>query len=219
MADGPGGILHAVDGGKSKLPAVAGRPQVRPALAGDVEDLVHVRVELADKAAHGGAVGLYLLFRIGRYGGCGCGVVPGALAYGEGQTDRDVLKLETAMVSANALSTAQLETGIREIINNQNKNTAAILEGQKDLYIRDLERVATQQFITSQNEQTRNLITLATANQEAKSAAEACALNNRLTQIEDKMLKAPMPVPFVGLPTVGCANYGAFPGSCCPTTV
>lgn len=152
-------------------------------------------------------------------GGCGYGVVPGALAYGEGQTDRDVLKLETAMVSANALSTAQLETGIREIINNQNKNTAAILEGQKDLYIRDLERVATQQFITSQNEQTRNLITLATANQEAKSAAEACALNNRLTQIEDKMLKAPMPVPFVGLPTVGCANYGAFPGSCCPTTV
>lgn len=33
-------------------------------------------------------------------GNCGCGVVPGALAYGEGQTDRDVLKLETAMVSA-----------------------------------------------------------------------------------------------------------------------
>lgn len=152
-------------------------------------------------------------------GGCGCGVVPGALAYGEGQTDRDVLKLETAMVSANALSTAQLETGIREIINNQNKNTAAILEGQKDLYIRDLERVATQQFITSQNEQTRNLITLATANQEAKSAAEACALNNRLAQIEDKMLKAPQFTPFGGLPLIGCANYGGWNGGCCPTTV
>lgn len=153
-------------------------------------------------------------------GGCGCGVVPGALAYGEGQTDRDVLKLETAMVSANALSTAQLETGIRQIINNQDKNTAAILEGQKDLYIRDLERVATQQFITSQNEQTRNLITLATANQEAKSAAEACALNNRLAQIEDKMLKAPQFVPVGGLPLIGCGNYGYnFSGSCCPTTV
>lgn len=152
-------------------------------------------------------------------GNCGCGVVPGALAYGEGQTDRDVLKLETAMVSANALSTAQLETGIREIINNQNKNTAAILEGQKDLYIRDLERVATQQFITSQNEQTRNLITLATANQEAKSAAEACALNNRLAQIEDKMLKAPQFTPFGGLPLIGCANYGGWNGGCCPTTV
>lgn len=155
-------------------------------------------------------------------GNCGCGVVPGALAYGEGQTDRDVLKLETAMVSANALSTAQLETGIRQIINNQDKNTAAILEGQKDLYIRDLERVATQQFITSQNEQTRNLITLATANQEAKSAAEACALNNRLAQIEDKMLKAPTFTPFGGLPLIGCSNYGwnnGWNGGCCPTSV
>lgn len=150
-------------------------------------------------------------------GNCGCGVMP------YGQTDRDVLKLETAMVSGNALSTAQLETGIRQILNNQDKNTAAILEGQKDLYIRDLERVATQQFITSQNEQTRNLITLATANQEAKSAAEACALNNRLTQIEDKMLKAPTFTPFGGLPLIGCANYGGWGngwnGGCCPTSV
>lgn len=153
-------------------------------------------------------------------GNCGCGVVPGALAYGEGQTDRDVLKLETAMVSANALSTAQLETGIRQIINNQDKNTAAILEGQKDLYIRDLERVATQQFITSQNEQTRNLITLATANQEAKSAAETAALNARLDGIECKMLKTPQFMPVGGLPLIGCGNYGYnFSGSCCPTTV
>ena len=152
-------------------------------------------------------------------GGCG-GWVPGFTPCG--QTDRDVLKLETAMVNANALSTAQLETGIREIINNQDKNTAAILEGQKDLYIRDLERVATQQFITSQNEQTRNLITLTTANQEAKAAAETCSINNRLTQIEDKMLKAPTFTPFGGLPLIGCSNYGwnnGWNGGCCPTTV
>lgn len=152
-------------------------------------------------------------------GNCGCGVVPGSLASGEGQTDRDVLKLETAMVSANALSTAQLETGIREIINNQNKNTAEILNGQKDLYIRDLERVATQMFIAGQNEQTRNLITLTTANQEAKSAAEACAINSRLTQIEDKMLTAPTFTPFGGLPLIGCANYGGWNGGCCSTSV
>lgn len=146
-------------------------------------------------------------------GNCGCGVMP------YGQADRDVLKLETAMVSGNALSTAQLETGIRQIINNQDKNTAAILEGQKDLYIRDLERVATQQFITSQNEQTRNLITLATANQEAKSAAETAALNARLDGIECKMLKTPQFTPFGGLPLIGCANYGGWNGGCCPTTV
>ncbi len=146
-------------------------------------------------------------------GNCGCGVMP------YGQADRDVLKLETAMVSGNALSTAQLETGIRQIINNQDKNTAAILEGQKDLYIRDLERVATQQFITSQNEQTRNLITLATANQEAKSAAETAALIARLDGIECKMLKTPQFTPFGGLPLIGCANYGGWNGGCCPTTV
>lgn len=156
-------------------------------------------------------------------GNCGGGyAVPAYAGFCGGQTDRDVLKLETAMVSANALSTAQLETGIREIINNQNKNTAEILNGQKDLYIRDLERVATQQFITSQNEQTRNLITLTTANQEAKAAAEACAINNRLAQIEDKMLKAPTFTPFGGLPLIGCSNYGwnnGWNGGCCPTTV
>ena len=116
----------------------------------------------------------------------------------------------------------KLRNAAREIINNQNKNTAEILNGQKDLYIRDLERVATQQFITSQNEQTRNLITLTTANQEAKAAAEACAINNRLTQIEDKMLKAPTFTPFGGLPLIGCSNYGwnnGWNGGCCPTTV
>lgn len=170
---------------------------------------------------------LFLLILFGLFGGnrcggglfggwnnnCGCGF-PGALAYGEGQTGRDVLKLETAMVSSNALSTAQLETGIREIINNQNKNTAAILDGQKDLYIRDLERVATQQFITSQNEQTRNLITLANANAEAKSAAETAALNARLDGIECKMLKTPQFTPFGGLPLIGCANYGWNNGCC-----
>lgn len=170
---------------------------------------------------------LFLLILFGLFGGnrcggglfggwnnsCGCGF-PGALAYGEGQTGRDVLKLETAMVSGNALSTAQLETGIREIINNQNKNTAAILDGQKDLYIRDLERVATQQFITSQNEQTRNLITLANANAEAKSAAETAALNARLDGIECRMLKTPQFMPFGGLPLIGCANYGWNNGCC-----
>lgn len=146
-------------------------------------------------------------------GNCSCGVMP------YGQADRDVLKLETAMVSGNALSTAQLETGIREIINNQDRNTAAILEGQKDLYIRDLERVATQQFITGQNEQTRNLIAMATANQEAKAAADTAALNARLDGIEYRMLKTPQFMPFGGMPLIGCANYGGWNGGCCPTSV
>ena len=156
----------------------------------------------------------------GGWGNAGCGLGAGFPSCG--QTDRDVLKLETAMVSANALSTAQLETGIRAILNNQDKNTAAILDGQKDMYIRQLEQQATQMFVTNQNEQTRNLITLTTANQEAKSAADACAINNRLTQIEDKMLKAPQFTPFGGMPLIGCSNYGwnnGWNGGCCPTAV
>lgn len=154
--------------------------------------------------------------RGGLFGGWGNGCGNGyGWGCGEGQADRDVLKLETAMTSQNALNTAQLETGIRAILNNQDKNTAAILEGQKDLYIRDLERIATQQFITSQNEQTRSLITLSNAQNEAKSAAETCALNARLSRIEETMLKAPTFTPFGGMPLIGCSNVSSNCGCGC----
>lgn len=131
--------------------------------------------------------------------GCGCG-------FSSCNTDRDVLKLETAMTAQNALNNANLDTLARTILTNQDRNTAAILDGQKDLYIRDLERIATQQFITSQNEQTRNLINMSTAQAEAKSAAGVCELNHRLDVIQAEMLKRPPFQAFGGLPVVGCNN-------------
>lgn len=139
--------------------------------------------------------------------GCGCG-------FSSCNTDRDVLKLETAMTAQNALNNANLDTLARTILTNQDKNTAAILDGQKDLYIRDLERIATQQFITSQNEQTRNLINMQTAQAEAKSAAQNCELNHRLDVIQAEMLKRPPFMPFGALPVAGCTNLPA-PGCGC----
>lgn len=152
--------------------------------------------------------------RGGWFGGWGNGCGNG-YGCGDNQTDRDVLKLETAMTSQNALNTAQLETGLRAIIDNNNANTATVLKGQTELYIRDIERLATQQFITAQNEQTRNLITLTTAQQEGKSAAETCALNARLAQIEAQMLKAPAFTPFGGMPVIGCSNVSSNCGCGC----
>lgn len=144
----------------------------------------------------------------GGFTGCGCG-------FSNCNTDRDVLKLETAMTAQNAVSNAQLETLARTILTNQDKNTAAILDGQKDLYIRDLERIATQQFITGQNEQTRNLINMSTAQAEAKSAAQTCELNHRLDVIQSEMLKRPPFQAFGGLPVVGCNNLPAACGCGC----
>ena len=131
--------------------------------------------------------------------GCGCG-------FSNCNTDRDVLKLETTMTAQNALNNANLDTLARTILTNQDKNTAAILDGQKDLYIRDLERIATQQFITSQNEQTRNLINMSTAQAEAKGAAQNCELNHRLDVIQAEMLKRPPFMPCGALPVAGCSN-------------
>lgn len=143
-------------------------------------------------------------------GGCGCGD-----ACNNYTTDRDVLKLETAMTAQNALNNAQLETLARTLITNQDKGFASILDGQKDMYIKQLEQQATQMFITNQNEQTRQLITLTSAESEAKNASAACILGHRLDRIESEMLKRPTFEPFGGLPVIGCNNLPRTCGTCC----
>lgn len=82
------------------------------------------------------------------------------------------------------------------MINNDNTNTAAILSGQKDLYIKQLEQQATQMFITAQNDQTRNMMMMLNAEQ-----------NRRLDSIECNMLRRPPVYPTVCVP---CSQ-----GSCC----
>lgn len=96
--------------------------------------------------------------------------------------------------------TTQLETAFRQTINNDNLNTARILDGQKDLYISQLERENTKLYIDSKHDQT--LFALQASNAE---------LNRRLDGIDCNMLKRPPVYPTVCVPC-GVQNNGC--GSC-----
>ena len=156
---------------------------------------------------------LILFWGVGRNGfgaGNACAAESGCSNY---TTDRDVLELKCNVTAQNAVLQEQLNTASRTIVQQSDANTAAILSGQKDLYIKQLEQQATQLFITSQNEQTRNLITMGVAQAEAKSAAQNCELNHRLDRIECDMLKRPPFMPFGALPVSGCSNMPT--SGCC----
>lgn len=127
---------------------------------------------------------LILFWGVGRNGfgaGNACAAESGCSNY---TTDRDVLELKCNVTAQNAVLQEQLNTAFRTIVQQSDANTAAILSGQKDLYIKQLEQQATQLFITSQNEQTRNLITMGVAQAEAKSAAQCIELGVPLTKIK-----------------------------------
>lgn len=122
--------------------------------------------------------------------------------------ERGVAELKYSTAQQNAVSTAQLETLARAIITNQDKNAFEIMRGQDQQYIRQLEQQNTQLFITAQNDAIKNMMQFNAANQRSELQAVASALGHRLDGIECRMLKAPQPVPFVGLPTIGCNNGG-----------
>lgn len=146
----------------------------------------------------------------GGFGGFGYGNRGMAwAAAGEGLTDRDVLQLGTSIVSQNANTQSML----KDLAYQQEKQTAAILEGQKDLYIRDLERVATQQFITAQTDTLSAKMDNIAAAGALQRQADLASINAQLSSIGCQMLKAPQPVPVVGLNTLGCTN-GSFISNC-----
>ena len=130
------------------------------------------------------------------YGWNGC---PG------GQTDRDVLQLGTAAVTQNAAT----QNMLKDLAFQQERSTAAILEGQKDLYIRDLERVATQQFITSQTDTLSSKMDNIAAAGALQRQSDMAAIQAQIAAIQCQMLKAPQPIPIVGLNTIGCSNAGS----------
>ena len=111
-------------------------------------------------------------------------------------TEASIADLRCKVGTDTAVLQGQLETAFRTVINNDNTNTAAILSGQKDLYIKQLEQQATQMFITAQNDQTRNMMMMLNAEQ-----------NRRLDSIECNMLRRPPVYPTVCVP---CSQ-----GSCC----
>ena len=102
---------------------------------------------------------------------------------------RELSDLKCTMDKDTAVLQGQLDTAFRTVMNNDNVNTAAILSGQKDLYIKQLEQQATQLFITGQNDQTRFLMQMFNAEQ-----------NRRLDSIEANMLRRPPVYPTVCVP-------------------
>lgn len=122
----------------------------------------------------------------------------------EAQTNRDVLQLSTFIAGQNANTQASL----KDLMYQNERNTAAILEGQKDLYIRDLERVATQQFITGQTDMLSAKLDNIAAAGALQRQADLASVQAQLSAISCQMLKAPQPVPVVGLNTLGCTNGG-----------
>lgn len=145
------------------------------------------------------------------FGGFGCGGRGVAwAAAGEAQTDRDVLQLSTFIAGQQAAT----QSSLKDLMFQSERNTAAILEGQKDLYIRDLERVATQQFITSQTDTLSAKLDNIAAAGALQRQADLASINAQLASIGCQMLKAPVPQPIVGLATLGCNNVGATFGSC-----
>lgn len=101
-----------------------------------------------------------------------------------------------------AVLTGQMETAFREVINQNNINTANILAGQKDLYIQQLERENTKLYIDGKYDQTLNAMQIYNAE-----------LNRRLDGISAEMLRRPPVYPTTCVPcSTNCCGNGC--GSC-----
>lgn len=131
----------------------------------------------------------------GGFGACNRGLAFAAAAE-NGQTDRDVLNLTTYITKQNADTQNMLQ------------NLAFQQEKQGlEIYIKQLERAATQQFIQAQTDTLSNKMDNLAAAGALQRQADVNNLQSQINAIGCQMLKAPAPVPFVGLPTVGCTNY------------
>ena len=156
-----------------------------------------------DGKYYGGGIWLFFfifLILIWGFGGSGFGGFGGwnRGAFGPFMAQNEVTPLDNSrslsaiqctLEKDTAILEGQLETAFRQIINNDNTNTARILDGQKDLYIKQLERENTNLFVTAQNEQTRTQALLLKADTDAKLASISC-----------QMLKQPPVYPTVCVP-------------------
>ena len=129
---------------------------------------------------------------------------------GTRQSERDVLQLATASVEQNAA----IQKTLAEIAYAQQMGFASVKEGQKDLYIRDLERIATNQFITSQTEALANKMDALAAAGALQRQADQAAVQAQIAGISCQMLKAPQVQPLVGLGTLNCTNAAPYCGGC-----
>ena len=125
--------------------------------------------------------------------------------------ERGVAEMKHTMTSQNGVATAQLETAIRALMKNSDDNRAAIIDNQKDMYIRQLEQRNQELFVTAQNDMTRNLIGRKSDEQMFMFQNGLNQVNSRIASVECEMLKRPDFIPFGGLARIGCNNGR----SCC----
>jgi hypothetical protein len=155
---------------------------------------------------------LFWFFGAGRGFGFNGGMPVGSVGFNGGmdqyhlntshQSERDVLDLGKTILEQNA----QTAKTLSDMAYAQEAQTARILEGQKDLYIRDLERLATQQFVTSNTDQIFNKIDNMAAVIAMQRQNDVNQLGAQIAAVSNQMLKAPTPTALVGLNTVSCTN-------------
>lgn len=157
----------------------------------------------SDRGYNWGCIIFFLILFWVFLGGGGLGMFGGRNGFaGNGfagnneQTSLDNMRvladLQCQQAKNAAVMTGQLDTAFRQVINNDNINTARLLDGQKDIYIKQLEQKNNELFVTSENEKTRNQALMLKADTDAKLAA-----------IECHMLKQPPIYPHVCVP---CAS-------------
>lgn len=114
---------------------------------------------------------------------------------------KSLFDLECMTGKSFAVLNGNLETAFREVINVNNVNTARVLDGQKDLYIKQLERENTKLYIDGKHDQTLYAM-----------QANNAELNRRLDGIECSMLKRPPVYPTVCVPCSqnSCGGCGTF---------
>lgn len=162
----------------------------------------------SDGKEYGGGIWLLFFFFLILFWGGGFGGGIGGRGYGVAHNEQTSLDNYRALndiqcqQSKNAaVLSGQLETAFRQVINTDNVNTARVLDGQKDIYIKQLETENNRLFMTGENEKTRNQALMLKADTDAKLAA-----------IECRMLKVPPVYPHVCVPcsSNSCGPCGSF---------
>lgn len=138
---------------------------------------------------------LILFWVFGNRNGMGFGAPgAGAMCWGNNEhtpkdNDARLTDIKATMDKDTAVLTGQLETAFRQVINQSNVNTDRVIDGQREQYIRTLERENFKLFSTAQTDQLKYAM--------LGSNAE---LNRRLDGIECQMLKRPPVYPQVCVP-------------------
>lgn len=120
--------------------------------------------------------------------------------------ERSVAEMKHTMTAQNGVASAQLETAIRALMKNSDDNRAAIIDSQKDMYIRQLEQRNQELFVTAQNDQTRNLIGRKSDEQMFMFQQGLGQVNSRIDAIQCQMVKEPQFQPYGGFSRIACFN-------------